>query len=151
MPELFKELRSIEEVEPPSTIVRIPPAFKLEEEMTSLVALLSASSTKEDRSTVIEEPFSISICKLVPPKVAPVRFWSSVLEKELKSTVCVLPPSVISKSVPFKITPVLNSLAGSLSASSTPSCKAARTTVIEAPPSISICREVPVKVAPVRF
>ena len=65
----------------------------------------------------------MSICKDVPVREAPVRFWSSdpVAEKEERSTDCVPPPSVISRLDPFKEIPVLNSLAGSLSASSIPS------------------------------
>ena len=63
------------------------------------------------------------IVRVVPVKPDPDIFWSSVplLISVLKSTVCVLPASVISRLVPFNIALVLYSLAGSLSASSTPS------------------------------
>ena len=98
-------------------------------------------------------PFSIPIVSIVPLKLEPEMFWSSVpvAEKEERSTACVPPPSVISRLDPFKARPVLNSLVGSLSASSTPSCKAAKSTVAELPFSMSICKDVPAREAPVRF
>ena len=62
------------------------------------MGLLSASSTpscKVDKSTEVEFPFSISMVRLVPERVAPVRFWLSLPERLDKSILCVPPPSVI--------------------------------------------------------
>ena len=66
--------------------------------LNSFAGSLSASSTpscNEDKSTDVEFPSSMSMVKLVPERVAPVRFWLSLLEIEDKSTLCVPPPSVI--------------------------------------------------------
>ena len=77
-------------------------------------AAMSALSSKLDRSTVVEEPSSISICRtLLPFKVAPVRFWLSVftpLTMSAKATCSTPPLSVISRFAPLTAKPVFNSL-----------------------------------------
>ena len=72
---------------PLKSIVLAPPLLVIvksfptnERSWISFVISKSASFTRFVKSTVIEFPFSISICNEFPVKVAPVRFWLSVPE-----------------------------------------------------------------------
>ena len=97
----FNDERSMLKVFPASTMVKVSVEVANEAlVINSLVDEASASSIRVERSTVVDDPSSISMVKMFDPSsVAPVRFWSSVVPGIVEVETAVTSPSSLTVTV----------------------------------------------------